>query len=107
VWGEFSDDLPRLRRVAEAIRRTADLKNHEDFPKEADGFLEAPEGRLLTRLHRVHERSKVLTAAKKAAALKRTRSLACEACGFDFREKYGFAEAHHLVPVEQLSCPGP
>jgi 5-methylcytosine-specific restriction protein A len=48
-----------------------------------------------------------MVARKKAAALEATGRLACEACGFDFRERYGergegFIECHHLSAVSTL-----
>jgi 5-methylcytosine-specific restriction protein A len=48
-----------------------------------------------------------LVKAKKKKALATLGSLACEACGFDFREHYGdhgegFIECHHTKPVHTL-----
>jgi len=45
--------------------------------------------------------------AKKKRALTALGRLACEACGFDFRERYGdhgegFIECHHTKPVHAL-----
>ena len=68
---------------------------------------EFPEGKVLTRVHKARERSRAAVTKKKAYVLKRMGTLACEACGFDFREVYGdlgdgFAECHHTVPVSEL-----
>jgi 5-methylcytosine-specific restriction protein A len=73
-----------------------------------EGFVEAEEGRLLTRLHVSRERDRRLVAAKKLTVLKATGRLACEACEFDFEEAYGargvgFAECHHRLPLSALT----
>jgi len=71
------------------------------------GIVDAAEGRVLTRVHRVRERSRKLVEQAKALALKKHGRLACEACGFEFAEKYGPAgkgiiEVHHTKPVHTL-----
>ena len=70
--------------------------------------LSAPEGRQAMRLHVRRERSRILVDEAKARFQKRHGRLFCEACGFDFAKAYGsvgdgFIEAHHNVPVSQLS----
>ena len=65
------------------------------------------EGRILTKLHKIRERSPSVSAKKKRSILKKTGKLLCEACGFDFEEKYGeigkgFSECHHTKPVSEL-----
>lgn len=106
VWEEFSSDPKRLAQTAAAIR--ADLQaspdNEDDW---YDGIEEAEEGRRLTRAHLVRERSRKLVKAKKAACLKSTGALRCEACKFEFKDKYGergqsFIEVHHNLPLYQL-----
>jgi 5-methylcytosine-specific restriction enzyme A len=106
VWEEFSSDPKRLAQTAAAIR--ADLQaspdNEDDW---YDGIEEAEEGRRLTRAHLVRERSRKLVKAKKAACLKTTGALRCEACKFEFKDKYGergqsFIEVHHNLPLYQL-----
>ena len=73
-----------------------------------DGIEEAEEGRVITALHRQYERNSALVQAKKKKrALTALGRLACEACGFDFRERYGdhgegFIECHHTKPVHAL-----
>jgi len=59
-------------------------------------------------MHRVRERNRELVKRKRAAVLRETGRLACEACDFDFNEKYGehgrgFIEVHHLLPLHALS----
>lgn len=74
---------------------------------EDDEIAEAPEGRLLTRLHRYRERNRALVKQVKAAALKAHGKLECAACGTDPAERYGDAgasiiECHHTRPVSTL-----
>jgi HNH endonuclease len=62
---------------------------------------------LLTRLHRIRERSRKLVEHRKQKALAEFGRLCCEVCRFDFEKSYGegrrgFIEAHHTKPVETL-----
>jgi 5-methylcytosine-specific restriction protein A len=109
VWSEFADDRKRLQQIAKAIVQNYTSLGEsspppEDFISEDE---EAPEGRVLTRVHKARERSKKIVQRKKTKVLKETGSLTCEACGFDFNEFYGelgegFAECHHDKPVSEL-----
>jgi 5-methylcytosine-specific restriction protein A len=59
-------------------------------------------------MHRVRERNRELVKRKRAAVLRETGRLACEACDFDFNDRYGehgrgFIEVHHLLPLHALS----
>ncbi|WP_216840591.1 HNH endonuclease [Dyella sp. S184] len=108
VWDEFANDRERLSSVASAIKASirSDTPPDLDFADEMD-VQEAPEGRILTRLHRRRERSKKLTEAAKRQALKTHKRLFCEACGFDFERAYGIAgtgiiDVHHTKPVHTL-----
>ena len=111
VWNEFSADPARLALVTEAIR--AAISGHQNdaalaSPDEPD-ICEAEEGKVLTRLHRVRERSRKLVDQAKKNALKKHNRLFCEACGFDFSVKYGstmegLIDAHHTKPVHTLSA---
>lgn len=81
----------------------ADGVNSGDMIDGAEAFLEADEGRAKLRLHILRERSRQLIAAFKASLVVPR----CEACGFNFDEKYGplgrsYIEAHHRVPVASL-----
>jgi 5-methylcytosine-specific restriction protein A len=105
VWKDFASDPQRLSRTADAIK--ANLEVAADGDDQIDGIEEAEEGRTLTRAPLVRERSRKLVEAKKAASLKATGALRCEACGFEFGQAYGergrgFIEAHHALPVHQL-----
>lgn len=106
VWAEFSIDLDRLKQTGTAIREAATDPALTEEPDQV-GIEEAEEGRVLTRLHLVRERSRSLVMARKALALKTAKSLACECCDFDFNRQYGergrgFIEAHHTKPVHTL-----
>lgn len=107
VWHEFANDRARLRATAAAIR-AAILSSDDSILAQTDDELEeAPEGRVLTRLHRSRERNRELVATRKARAERVTGRLCCEVCGFDFLERYGergrgFIEAHHTRPVHTL-----
>ena len=105
VWGDFASDPERLARTAEAIKANLEVSADED--DRFDEIEEAEEGRTLTRAHQVRERSRKLVEAKKAACLKATGALRCEACSFEFGIAYGergkgFIEVHHALPVYQL-----
>jgi 5-methylcytosine-specific restriction enzyme A len=106
VWTEFSQHKDRLKLIASAIREAvaAGISQHPDAD---DDIVEAFEGRLLTRMHLIRERSRALIRKKREAVLRETGRLACEACGFDFRAIYGehgtgFIEVHHVSPLHTL-----
>jgi len=104
VWNEFAGNRARLREVAGAIRVAIGQEPRE---RVFDDNEDAPEGRLLLRLHKTRERNQSLVREKKRRALNRFGCLMCEVCGFDFKRRYGsigegFMEAHHVVPLSQL-----
>ena len=106
IWEKFSNDPAHLRRVASTIRRIADSPEII-APEGFEIDQEASEGRILTRLHRVRERSGSLARRKKQQVLDESGALLCEACGFDFASFYGdrgsgFAECHHKIPLSEL-----
>jgi 5-methylcytosine-specific restriction enzyme A len=105
VWAEFASDPARLAAVAAAIRDTIQFKDLGGAVFHEPEVQEAPEGMLLTRVHRYRERR--LVEACKARALKINNRLHCWACGFDFRDRYGRAgegiiDCHHTRPVHTL-----
>jgi predicted HNH restriction endonuclease len=109
VWSEFAADATRCQAVAEIIRRVvADAAGQTIASELAEpGISEAEEGRVITVIHRRHERNSGLVEAKKQRALAKLGRLACEACGFDFGDRYGdrgegFIECHHAKPVHTL-----
>lgn len=111
VWAEFANDLPRLGSVVAAIRIAVTQHAEDDDLGGADEpeIQEAEEGRVLTRVHRVRERSRKLVEQCKKAALKKHGRLTCAACGFDFAAKYGpsgmgLIDVHHTKPVHTLAA---
>jgi hypothetical protein len=80
-------------------------KDIELIESEEDEF---PEGRSFTRTHKLRERNPQASIQKKENVLKKTGTLACEVCGFDFHTTYGalgygFAECHHRIPLSELT----
>ena len=115
VWNEYVDKRDDLKDIAHAIREHARKPQRRKSSKsykwpENEPITEAPEGKMLTREHLVRERSRKLVKAKKASVLKKTGKLACEACGFDFAERYGeerggsFIECHHKKTVTRFKA---
>ena len=103
VWNEFADERLRLRKVALAIRSNVRISAAQS----SDEDEEAPEGKVLFRLHRTRERNSSLVKRKKAQVLKELGHLSCDVCGFNFSDFYGsvgegFIECHHIVPLSQL-----
>jgi 5-methylcytosine-specific restriction enzyme A len=106
VWTTFASNPERCHEVAQTIRQAlADAQDGETLADIAgDGIEEAEEGRVITAMHRRYERNAALVQAKKRRALATLGRLVCEACGFDFRERYGdrgegFIECHHAKPI--------
>lgn len=109
VWREFASDPVRLHRTAAAIRAAlaGELGRSTDAGDELNGVVEAPEGRLLTRLHRERERDRRLVESKKKQALRQHGSLFCEACGLAPELIFGergrrVIECHHTRPLHTL-----
>lgn len=109
VWRDFGNDRAKLKVVADALRTAATLPDELWKPASiAEGITEAEEGRVLTRLHAIRERSSKLVESKKQQALHRLGRLECEACMFDFERNYGdigkgYMECHHLKPLSTLA----
>jgi 5-methylcytosine-specific restriction enzyme A len=106
VWAEYSGRLADLHAAAAAIKAASDAKEDIDSAQD-DAFVDAAEGRLLSRMHVARERSRDLVVRKKAAVLKSRGKLVCEACDFDFATTYGprgngFIECHHVQPLHTL-----
>ena len=110
VWREFADDPQRCHEVAQAIISSIERPEASEslFEAEIETELEeAPEGRLLTRIHLCRERNRKLVEAKRKKAMTANGRLACEVCEFDFSLAYGnrglgFIECHHTKPVATL-----
>lgn len=110
VWELYAHDKLRLRATAEAIRVAVEGNSSQAVADIGDDVTieDAVEGRILTRLHRVRERSRKLAEAKKKQAVSVNGTLRCEACGFAFEARYGergrgFIEVHHVKPLHTLA----
>jgi rubredoxin len=78
------------------------------FPDVDEENLSVKEGKSRWVQHFRRERNVKIVSAKKAQVLKKTGSLKCEVCEFDFKERYGdlgegFCEAHHIQPLSTLN----
>jgi 5-methylcytosine-specific restriction protein A len=107
AWDAFAGDEDRLKVAAEAIRANLRMIAPADADVDEEDIADAPEGRILTRIHRVRERNCALVEKKKQQVLNAEGRLACEGCGFDFAFTYGehgkgFIECHHTIPVATL-----
>jgi predicted HNH restriction endonuclease len=110
VWADFTHDPARCHQIAETIKRvlaTAPDEAPTVVDLADDDIAEAEEGRVVTTLHRRYERHIGIVKAKKARALALLGRLVCEACGFDFGQRYGqrgegFIECHHTRPLHTL-----
>ena len=109
IFEEFSSDYTRLHQIASEIRKVSDnpdlssevSKIETDDMTETDSVIE---GQVLYKLHKVRERDRKIVEAKKKKVLIDTGELKCEACDFDFNDKYGamgkgYIECHHLIPL--------
>ena len=107
VWSEFAEDLQLLHETASAIRENAKVLSHGAIAETISVDEEAVEGRILTVTHQRRERDPKIVKRKKQKIINETGRLACETCGFDFKQSYGaigegFAECHHEKPVSKL-----
>ncbi len=107
IWKEFASDRDRLARTAWAIRaNSSSLASTSEALEEADEE-EFPEGKILTKLHRLRETDRRVAKSKKQSVLQSEGALACEICDFDFHRAYGeigygFAECHDTTPLAYL-----
>lgn len=106
VWDEWAHRPEDLARAATWIREGASAGTLpvDREPDEAD--VDAREGRLFYRRHRVRERDPKLRSRKVNEAMLKHGHLACEICEFDFAATYGdrgvgFIECHHVVPLHE------
>lgn len=119
-----SDDLDKPHKVVvpievveefEAYRGVSLLVLESFFPAtprygSPGGLVSGLEGAISLRRHMRRERRPSLVAAKKAATIHATGRLACEACAFEFSERYGdlaahMCEVHHSEPIGERKGP--
>lgn len=107
IWKEFSGDKLRLAKLAAAIRAAAKAAEPSTLLPTEQEDEEYPEGRVLFRQHRTHERNPKLVRDKKKEALHKSGCLRCEVCDFVYTHKYGalgngYIECHHKLPVSKM-----
>jgi 5-methylcytosine-specific restriction protein A len=83
------------------VSRETRLFEHVDAEEDEIGIAEED-------LRNLREHKRVERNRKLSANAKKIHGHTCKACGFDFEKTYGeigngFIEAHHLVPISQLS----
>ncbi|MFD2531348.1 HNH endonuclease [Gracilimonas halophila] len=112
VFDEFESDTDRLHKIAERIRAVSqDLDLAIELYKineEDDRAFEIREGTVIYKLHKYRERDSDIIKRKKEREFQRLGRLPCEACTFDFYQKYGqlgykYIECHHRTPLSEFS----
>ena len=112
VFKEFESDTERLHKTAERIRAISqDLDLAIELYKindEDDRIFEVREGTVIYKLHKYRERDSKIIKRKKEREFQRLGRLPCEACMFDFFQKYGnlgykYIECHHRTPLSEFS----
>jgi 5-methylcytosine-specific restriction protein A len=106
VWNTFALDRAGLAQAAKAIRTA--ISDDAVTILSIDDDLETEEGGLILRLHLSRERSRKLIQRKREQVQAQLGRLACEACDFEFADRYGdlgqgFIEVHHRKPVSTLA----
>ena len=112
VWNLYANNRAELSKLAHRITQFISTEeSSEALPELSEEEEEGNEGQVLSRIHRYRERNQKLVAKKKTKFLSENSKLHCEACGFDFKERYGergadFIECHHTKPVSELETNG-
>lgn len=112
VFEKYSNDRFLLKKIANEIRRVAGnrelsmeiFKIEDDENSKLDSV---QEGQVLYKLHKFRERDSRIIEAKKKKVYQEKGELSCEACLFNFENKYGkmgkgFIECHHLIPLSKF-----
>ncbi|WP_018351635.1 HNH endonuclease [Longispora albida] len=103
----FIDDPDSMRAEAKALKAILRSEETAEHPAVTDPDLDghsAEEGQLLLRQHLRRERNPRLKVKKLAEARRKGQVIACEVCGFDFKQVYGdhgheYIECHHRTPL--------
>jgi 5-methylcytosine-specific restriction enzyme A len=112
VFDEFESESKKLHEVAARIREISN-----DLPlanqlylidEDHDQGVEVNEGAVIYKLHKFRERDTSIVKRKKEREFKKIGRLPCEACMFDFYQKYGqlgykYIECHHRTPLSEFS----
>ena len=113
VFKEFQFNEERLHQLANRIKTVAeDLSLSNELyliqENEEGETFEVQEGAVIYKLHKYRERDTSIIKRKKEIEFQRHGRLLCEACTFDFHQKYGdlgfkYIECHHRVPLSEFS----
>lgn len=113
IFKEFEFDTDRLRKIANRIKDVSkDLRLVNELytikNDELDDQIEVKEGAVIYKLHKYRERDTKIIKKKKEREYLRLGKLPCEACTFDFFQKYGklgykYIECHHRTPLSDFS----
>lgn len=112
VFNEFESDTERLHKLAKRIRAVSedlDLSTQLYLiGEDNDENIEVNEGAVIYKLHKYRERDTKIVKKKKELEFIRLGKLPCEACMFDFYQKYGelgykYIECHHRTPLSEMS----
>ena len=112
VFDEFESDTERLNKIANRIRsisKDIDLANELYLiENEDEREFQVSEGTVIYKLHKYRERDSRIIKRKKKREFQRLGKLPCEACTFDFYQKYGdlgykYIECHHRTPLCDFS----
>lgn len=112
VFKEFESDTERLHKLAKRIREVSSDLNLANqlylIEEDTDDKIEVSEGTVIYKLHKYRERDTKIIKKKKEREFMRLGKLPCEACTFDFFQKYGelgykYIECHHRTPLSEFS----
>jgi len=112
VFKEFESDTERLHKLAKRIRSVSEDLNLANqlylIEEDTDDSIEVNEGAVIYKLHKFRERDTKIIKKKKEREFMRLGKLPCEACLFDFFQKYGelgykYIECHHRTPLSEIS----
>jgi 5-methylcytosine-specific restriction protein A len=105
IWNEYAHKPELVAELAAAIRAGVALPRAEVVAAQESDEAEAEEGGVVLAQHRRRERKPGLAKKKREAFRKQHGRLYCEACGLEFRQRYGddigegVSDVHHLVPL--------
>jgi len=103
-FGTFKADQVRFKKLANCIRIF--LNHNLIFTDALENIHSTFEGASKEVIHFRRERDQRIIKAKKQRVLLEKNKLECEACLFNFTEKYGdrgdqFIEVHHTIPLSE------
>lgn len=95
----------RIRAVSQDLELANELYLIEN---EDEREFQVSEGTVIYKLHIYRERDTRIIQKKKEKEFRRLGRLPCEACTFDFYQKYGdlgykYIECHHRTPLSEFS----